>query len=191
MADTTLKDRDLATVPDTASPLVKGSDDGGKGAKPTKKAAGNDVPILFRVLIGGSGLAMLVGFFLPWVQDTPASADAVATFSSGLELLMQTDVAGTPPVAVIVVPVLGTALAAIAFTGFRYTAYVALTVSLLLFGYAAYVLFHIFMQLTGVGLWVTTGAAFSAMLLGAGTLLWMRRAADKARAKQDKAASED
>jgi hypothetical protein len=148
---------------------------------PTKKDAASDVPIVFRALIGVTGLALLVGFFFPWVRRE-LEAEGETVLLSGLSLLQQESLAGTPPIAVIMVPVLGTALAAIAFTGFRYTAYVAVGVSVLLFGYAAYVLFQLFVQHTGLGLWITTGAAFLSLLFGAGTLFWMRRAAEKAKA---------
>lgn len=156
---------------------------------PTKKDAASDVPIAFRVLIGVTGLAMLVGFFFPWVRRE-LEAEGETVLLSGLSLLQQESLAGTPPIAVIMVPVLGTALAAIAFTGFRYTAYVAIGVSVLLFGYAAYVLFQLFVQHTGLGLWITTGAAFLSLLFGAGALFWMRRAAEKAKAAKTEAKAE-
>ncbi len=171
-----------------SSGLLSGSEPAGLVAKdePKKEAAkrpdaGSEVPMVFRVLIGLTGLALLVGFFFPWIRRE-LEANGEMVLLSGLSLLQQDSLAGTPSMAVIVVPVLGTALAAIAFTGFRYTAYVSIGVSVLLFGYAAYVLFQLFVQHTGVGLWISTGAAFLALLLGAGTLLWMRRVADKAKA---------
>lgn len=155
-----------------------------------KKTEG-DVPIALRALIGATGVALLVSFFLPWVRRE-LEGDQGPVILSGLSLLQQPDLAGTPSIAVIVVPVLGTALAAIAFTGFRYTAYVSIGVSILLFGYAAYVFFQLFVQHTGLGLWISTGAAFLALLLGAGTLLWMRRVADRAKAaKKDKKDDDD
>ncbi|MFO0712912.1 MAG: hypothetical protein U0353_23865 [Sandaracinus sp.] len=195
MADKTLKDDELGlasktggadlTKPDATKPDATKPD-----AAPKKKPDGNEVPIAFRALIGVTGLAMLVGFFFPWVQRQLEEGDETVLLS-GLSLLQQESLAGTPSIAVIVVPVLGTALAAIAFTGFRYTAYVAIGVSVLLFGYAAYVLFQLFVQHTGLGLWITTGAAFLSLLLGAGTLFWMRRAAEKAKAGKHEPAADD
>ncbi len=195
MADTTVKDEDLALpLADKADKtdkgeLAKSGDD--KGApKSDKKPDPNAVPIAFRVLIGATGLAMLVGFFLPWVRRQLEEGDETVLLS-GLSLLQQDSLAGTPSIAVIVVPVLGTALAAIAFTGFRYTAYVAIGVSVLLFGYAAYVLFQLFVAHTGMGLWITTGAAFLSLLFGAGTLLWTRRVAEKAKAAKSESKTDD
>jgi hypothetical protein len=180
MADTTLKDEELA--PSLADTSKKGELTKGEGDKAEpKKPDPNTVPIAFRALIGATGLAMLVGFFLDWVR-LDLAADHGTVMLNGLSLLSQESLAGTPSIAVIVVPVLGTALAAIAFTGFRYTAYVAIAVSVLLFGYAAYVLFQLFVAHTGMGLWITTGAAFLSLLLGAGTLLWTRRVTEKAKA---------
>lgn len=191
MADTTLKDEELAsplagTSSDkgalTKSDADKSSGDksGGDKGEP-KKADPNAVPIVFRVLIGATGLAMLVGFFFPWIRRQLEEGDETVLLS-GLSLLQQDSLAGTPSIAVIVVPVLGTALAAIAFTGFRYTAYVSIGVAVMLFGYAAYVLFQLFVQHTGMGLWITTVAAFLSLLFGAGTLAWTRRVAEKAKA---------
>lgn len=189
MADTTLKDEELApSLADTSKKGELTKSDGDK-AEP-KKPDPNAVPIAFRALIGATGLAMLVGFFLDWVR-LDLAADHGTVMLNGLSLLSQESLAGTPSIAVIVVPVLGTALAAIAFTGFRYTAYVAIAVSVLLFGYAAYVLFQLFVAHTGMGLWITTGAAFLSLLLGAGTLLWTRRVAEKAKATKSDAKASD
>ncbi len=162
---------------DEASPLAAGDDEKREPAGEEAKDA-SAVPIVFRVLIGAAGLAMLVGFFFPWVTRQLEQQGETAVLS-GLALLQQESIAGTPPLALVVVPLLGTALAAVAFTGFRYTAHAAIGVAIVLFGYAAYVLFQLFTQFTGVGLWVTTGAAFLALVLGAGTLGWMRRVAKK------------
>lgn len=196
MADPITKADEGTSAPahGASSALPKGGDalapkDAPKDApkEPAKKAEpGSEVPIAFRVLIGATGLALLVGFFFPWVRRE-LEAEGETVLLSGLSLLQQDSLAGTPAIAVILVPVLGTALAAIAFTGFRYTAYVSIAVSVLLFGYAAYVLFQLFVQHTGLGLWITTGAAFLALLFGAGTLFWMRRAADKAKAAKSEA----
>lgn len=196
MADTTLKDDELVGdklggKDGKGSELTKGDDKSPKPeSKAEKKPDPNAVPIAFRVLIGATGLAMLVGFFLPWVRRQLEEGDETVLLS-GLSLLQQDSLAGTPSIAVIVVPVLGTALAAIAFTGFRYTAYVAIAVSVLLFGYAAYVLFQLFVAHTGMGLWITTGAAFLSLLFGAGTLLWTRRVAEKAKAAKSEAKADD
>lgn len=185
MSDKTLKDDELG-LPAASAGASKTSDaeltkpDASKLEAPKKKD-GSEVPIAFRAAIGATGVAMLVGFFLPWVRRQLEEGDETVLLS-GLSLVQQESLAGTPPIAIIVVPLLGTALAAIAFTGFRFTAYVAIGVSVLLFGYAAYVFFQLFVQHTGLGLWITTGAAFLSLLLGAGTLFWMRRAAEKAKA---------
>jgi hypothetical protein len=184
MADKTLE---------RAEPGVTHQSSGGADLVPPDPASGpksrdgSEVPIAFRASIGATGLAMIVGFFLPWVRRQLEQGDETVLLS-GLSLVQQDSLAGTPPIAILVVPLLGTALAAIAFTGFRFTAYVAISVSVLLFGYAAYVFFQLFVQHTGLGLWITTGAAFLSLLLGAGTLFWMRRAAEKAKAAKSEPA---
>lgn len=143
------------------------------------KNTANEVPIVFRALMGFAGLALLVGFFFPWVRSVGA-VGAVGSEQSGLALLTAATLGGVPPVSVILVPVLGALLAVSSFMGFRYAAYVAIGVSMVLFGYAAYVFFLIFIAHTAVGLWLTTTSAFLSLLLGAGTLAWMRRGVQKA-----------
>ena len=138
----------------------------------TPKPAPSEVPIVFRALMGFAGLALLVGFFFPWVRIGDPQAE-----QSGLGLLGAASMGGAPPVSVVLVPVLGALLSVTAFMGFRYAAYVAIGVSIVLFGYAAYVFFLLFIAHTAVGLWITTGSAFVTLLLGAGTLIWMRRTA--------------
>lgn len=139
------------------------------------KNTANEVPIVFRALMGFAGLALLVGFFFPWVRNV----GEVDGGQSGLALLTGATLGGAPPVSVVIVPVLGALLSVTAFMGFRYAAYVAIGVSLVLFGYAAYVFFLIFVAHTAVGLWITTGSAFLSLILGAGTLAWMRRLTQK------------
>ena len=139
----------------------------------TPKPAPSEVPIVFRALMGFAGLALLVGFFFPWVRNV----GEVDGGQSGLALLTGATLGGAPPVSVVLVPVLGALLSVTAFMGFRYAAYVAIGVSIVLFGYAAYVFFLLFIAHTAVGLWITTGSAFVTLLLGAGTLIWMRRTA--------------
>jgi hypothetical protein len=188
MADKTLKDDELGLASKTADAELTKPDQNKLDAP--KKKDGSEVPIALRGAIGATGLAMLVGFFLPWVRRQLVEGDETVLLS-GLSLVQQESLAGTPPTAIIVVPLLGTMLAALAFTGFRFTAYVAIGVSVLLFGYAAYVFFQLFVQHTGLGLWITTGAAFLSLLLGAGTLFWMRRTAEKAKAGMSEAKSDE
>lgn len=161
--------------------LAKG--EGEKKKEPAPKDR-NPISITFRVLIGATGLAMLVGFFFPWITRQLEQQGETAILS-GLALLQQETLAGTPPLALVLVPLLGTALAAVAFTGFRYTPHAAISVAIVLFGYAAYILFQLFTQFTGVGLWVTTGAAFLSLLLGAGMLGWQRKSARKTERSSD------
>lgn len=185
MADPTTDDKALDAAPRgllrEAADLKKKDDDAPKDVRDPSA----EVPMVLRALLGFAGLALLVGFFFPWLHIP--NEHQGQTVLSGLALLQQDTemLAGTPPMAILVVPVLGTALAALAFMGFRYTAYVAIGVSVTLFAYAAYVFFQLFVQYTDVGLWITTGSAFLTLLLGAGTLFWMRRVADRAKARAE------
>lgn len=176
MANTTTESKtetSLDAKPEEGGLLAPKKNDG--AAKEPKNTA-NEVPIVFRALMGFAGLALLVGFFFPWVRNV----GEVDGGQSGLALLTGATLGGAPPVSVVLVPVLGALLSVTAFMGFRYAAYVAIGVSIVLFGYAAYVFFLLFVAHTAVGLWITTGSAFLSLVLGAGTLAWMRRGTQKA-----------
>ncbi len=144
-----------------------------------EKPAQPPPPMWMRALLGFAGLALLVGFFLPWVRNPPDQAEGAVTFDSGFSLAFSTTgIEGTPGIAVLIVPILGALLSAIAFMGLRYAAQTAVGVAVGILGYALYVLGSMFVQHTGYGLWVVSIGTFLTLLLGVATWMIARRGAD-------------
>lgn len=143
--------------------------------KPAKEASSTPVQIALRVALGFSGLALLVGFFLPWLQhDTMAGvegAPAAMVSTTGLSLATSGDLGGSPAMLLFLIPALGIALSAISFMGFKWSGQVAVGIALTLIGYALYVLLQMFVQHTALGLWVVAGGTFVVLLLG--VIAWM------------------
>jgi hypothetical protein len=140
-------------------------------ANPAHAAPRQGAPhIVLRVLLGFSGLALLVGFFLPWFR-VPGAEGTQATLQSGYALMTSGDLAGTPALLLLVVPILGAVLSATAFMGFRFSGEVAVGVAVLLIVYALYVLLQVFVQHTGEGLWIVAGSTLVILLLG--VITWM------------------
>lgn len=136
--------------------------------------AQSPLQIALRVLIGFGGLALLVGFFLPWLNvSVPGVDGAPATLQaqSGLTLATSGDLVGTPSLLLFLVPALGVALTATAFMGFKWSGQVAVGIAVSLIGYALYVLLQMFVQHTALGLWIVSGSVFLILLLG--VLAWM------------------
>lgn len=160
--------------------------DRGTGAlakTPAKPKAQAPLQIALRVLIGFGGLALLVGFFLPWLNvPVPAVGDAPATVQaqSGLTLATSEGLVGTPAALLFLVPALGVVLTATAFMGFKWSGQVAVGVAVGLIGYSGYVLLQMFVQHTAVGLWVVSGSVFLILLLG--VLAWMTGREPRAKA---------
>ncbi|UJR78303.1 hypothetical protein [Sandaracinus amylolyticus] len=143
-------------------------------APSTTSKAQSPLQIALRVLIGFGGLALLVGFFLPWYRESGVG-DRAGTFveHSGLTLATSTNgmLVGTLAPLLFLVPALGIALTAVAFMGFRWSAQVAVGVAVGLIGYTLYVLLTMFVQHTALGLWVVAASVFLVLLLG--VVAWM------------------
>ena len=145
-----------------------------RGAPAASGKAQSPLQIALRVLIGFGGLALLVGFFLPWLNvSVPGAEGAPATLQaqSGLTLATSGDLVGTPAPLLFLVPALGVALTATAFMGFKWSAQVAVGVAVSLIGYSLYVLLQMFVQHTALGLWIVSGSVFLILLLG--VVAWM------------------
>jgi hypothetical protein len=138
-------------------------------------------PLPLRALLGFAGLALLVGFFLPWFR-----AAAEGEHESGMTMMLGAPVAGTPAIALVAVPVLGALLSAAAFMGLRWTAHVAIGVAASLLGFGLWVLVRLFVEHTAIGLWLAVGGAFVILLLGVVSLILAR---DRAPKKDEAAAS--
>jgi hypothetical protein len=145
-------------------------------------------PLGLRALVGFSGIALLVGFFIPWFH-VAADETNPARDLSGFTMMLGAPVAGTPAILLIGVPILGGLLSAAAFMGFRWTAHAAIGVASALLGFGLWILLWLFVEHTALGLWITVGSAFITLLLGVLTLMYTRDK-DKKQGKQEKAKGE-
>ncbi|MDQ3034583.1 MAG: hypothetical protein M3Y87_19395 [Myxococcota bacterium] len=147
----------------------------GSALAKTPKATPSATPlqIALRVLIGFAGLSLLVGFFLPWLNLASTAEDSVPGMMelyNGLELAASNRL-GSASIVLFAIPALGIALSAISFMGFKWSGQVAVGVAVAIIGYALYVLLQMFVQHTGLGLWIVTGGTFVILLLG--VIAWM------------------
>jgi hypothetical protein len=145
-------------------------------AEPTSKAGAPHM--VLRVVLGTAGLLLVVGFFLPWIELPSESY-------SGLSLVLDDNrdireaVGETRRWILLALPVLGVALTAIGFMGFRWSAAVAAGIGLLLIGYGIVTVVAIFFQTTALGLWLIVAAAFLALGGGLVALVRARSAKQK------------
>lgn len=170
------------TVDDKKDALTKDA-----SAKAAKPSGGHPPHIVLRVLIGLSGLSLLVGFFLPWLMEPAAVEGGAATAHAGYNLAMGEYFDTPGKEALWALPALGVLLSATAFMGFRYAGQVAIGTAVAIIGFALYVLLQLFVQRTALGLWIVAGGTFVILLLG--VIAWMvdtRRRATKAEAKSAK-----
>jgi O-antigen/teichoic acid export membrane protein len=121
---------------------------------------------VLRVVLGGAGLLLVVGFFLPWFRLPNED-------HSGLSLVFDGDravremVSETQRWVLLAIPVLGVVLTAVGFMGARWAAVVSIVVGVLLLGYGIVTAITLFFEHTGLGLWLIVGGAFLAIGAGA------------------------
>lgn len=113
---------------------------------------------LARGLLGFSGLTLLIGFFLPWIKLGRVMS------LSGFSLLVSggdsSQVFSGPPRALLfLVPLAALALVACAYLGPRISTWVALVASFTLLAYGAFTLLWLFVDTTGLGMWLVVLAA--------------------------------
>jgi hypothetical protein len=146
---------------------------GAKKAEASSKAMGQPPHIVLRVLIGLAGLSLLVGFFLPWITQ-PGAAEglpdsAYAGYNLALGAWRPFDTPGKELLWLL--PALGVLLSATAFMGFRWAGQIAIGTAVAIIGFSLYVLLHMFVQHTALGLWIVAGGTFIVLLLG--VIAWM------------------
>jgi hypothetical protein len=107
-----------------------------------------------RTFIAVAGLALLAGFFLPWISfgGLGASGWFFANNAGSSAFIW-------------LVPVGGLAMFATAITGSRYAKATSAVVGLALVGYAVVKTVHSFFATTGIGLWLVIAAALAALAL--------------------------
>lgn len=175
MPETTDKPK-TATKPAAATkaPITKEEPDEEEAPDEPETPSQKPPHIVMRALLGFAGLSLLVGFFMPWLHH-PASETTPAIDETGFNLAWESSIQGTPSWVVWLVPVLGAALSAASFMGFRYAAQAAIGVSVAMLAYALWVLGSMFVQSTAFGLWTVAGGTFVILLLGVTTYMLGRR----------------
>jgi hypothetical protein len=116
-------------------------------------------PKTSRTLIAVAGAALIIGFFLPWVDlgfgPTISGFNVVRAASGGsiLHLMLWA------------IPIGGVAMVATAMTGSRHVRLTSAGVGVALVGYAVVKTVHAFFATTGLGLWLVIIAALAALSL--------------------------
>jgi hypothetical protein len=121
--------------------------------------------MLTRGLLGVSGLGLLIGFFLPWIRF--GNMVVLSGFSLWASSGEAVDVISGPRrMLLFMVPLAALALLACAFTGHRVSIWVALLSSIVLLGYGAFTLVRLFLETTGIGMWLVVFSALIAFGVG-------------------------
>lgn len=116
-------------------------------------------PKTARTLIAATGAALLIGFFLPWVDI------GFGPTISGYTVARATNSASVFSSMLWLIPVGGLAMMVSALMGSRHARLLSVLVGLALVGYAVVKTVHAFFATTGFGLWVVIAASLGAILL--------------------------
>ena len=114
-----------------------------------------------------SGVALIVGFFLPWRQAT--ALDSVSV--SGLDIVLKGLMEPSTRYAVLAVPLLGITLLVAGYVGRRTALFVGLLAGLTLILVGAWQTLSYLAESIGTGLWVVAGASLLALI---GGIPWQR-----------------
>jgi hypothetical protein len=118
-----------------------------------------------RVLFGACGVALLLGFFMPWFK-----IGALLTVS-GLSLLLSSGemvgmLSGSNRFMLVIVPLLGLALLGGTVLGSRATRFIAVAGSALFILGGMFVTLRLFLSTTGTGMWLVLLATLLALCVG-------------------------
>lgn len=114
-----------------------------------------------RLAAGLAGAALLIGFFLPWLD---VGGLLGAGQASGFDMVLKADGFSVLRAALTAIPVAGAVLAAAALKGGVLAARVSLLVGLALLGFGVYQVGKSFLSVTGPGLWLVIGATLAAIV---------------------------
>ena len=107
-----------------------------------------------------AGLAMVVGFFLPWI-------DVGGAFTvSGWDFVKSSHVAWHTRMVLLLLPIAGALLALAGLAGGAAAASLGVATGLGVFGYMFFRIAWGFIKTTGLGLWMVLGAAAVAVVFG-------------------------
>jgi hypothetical protein len=164
-------------------------DEGSRASKtdldvPKKKGAEKSTPQTpadwaIRIALGISGLLLLVGFFLPWLHLGDLRDVSGLTLVISDQPIIRHMIPETQRYILLAIPVLGLALTAIGFLGFRWSGIVGAVVGILVIGYGVVTVVTIFFRTTAVGMWLMLGGSFLALGMGLFAVWRMRSAKAK------------
>lgn len=118
-----------------------------------------------RAMLVISGAGLIAGFFMPWAvlaggQQT-SGFDLLIGKAEVLSLIFQP----SRPM-MLLVPILGVMLVLGGISGHRAYLWVSLAAGLTILGYGFYTLVTVFLQATGVGMWIVVASAFLSLAIG-------------------------
>jgi hypothetical protein len=113
-----------------------------------------------KTIMVGVGIALVVGFFLPWIDLIPGHG------VSGWDLVRSSQVSLITRMLFALCPLGGVAMIVAGLGGGRAASGVAMGTGGLILGYTAYKLGYFFIKVTGVGLWLILAAAIVALIAG-------------------------
>jgi hypothetical protein len=124
-----------------------------------------------RSLLAVAGMVLLIGFFMPWLQlGSMMQLSGFTLWTASGEAVEV--ISGPRRVLLFMVPLSGVALIAAAYVGHRVSVWTALVASALLLAYGGYTIVRLFLESTGLGMWMVVGAAmlaFAVALIGLGS----------------------
>ena len=106
------------------------------------------------------GAAIVLGFFLPWIDV------GGAVKVSGWDFVREGSLAWHTRLLLAMCPIAGLSLAISGFTRARGAANLAIATGIGIIGYVVYKMAYGFIKLTGVGLWMVLAAAAVALIVG-------------------------
>jgi hypothetical protein len=115
------------------------------------------------VVLIGAGIALVVGFFLPWI-DVGGIVGV-----SGWELLRTSEISLLTRLVFLAAPVGGVALILAGLGGGRAASNVAIGTGSVILGYTVYKVAYTFFKISGVGLWLVLAAGVIALIVGIAT----------------------
>jgi hypothetical protein len=137
-------------------------------ARPEDRSTG---AMASRGLLAMAGMGLLIGFFMPWIRF--GNMVVLSGFSLWASSGEAVEVISGPRRALLfMVPLSAIALMVCAYVGHKLSIWVALIASTILLGYGAFTIIRLFVESTGLGMWMVVGSAmltFAVALIGLGS----------------------
>jgi amino acid transporter len=139
--------------------------------------------LAIRIALGTAGILLLVGFFMPWLNlGELRIGDDMRGTVSGLDLVLSNEAEvvrtlGVHRWIILLIPVLGVALAAVGYLGFRWSGIVGAGIGIVVIGYGVVTVVLLFFRTTAFGIWMILIGTFLAV--GIGAFSFIRSRADR------------